>query len=113
MRDDIHRPDQRAEPRSSVNIPARLFYGEGYRQWAECVIKDRSASGAKVQVPALFTLPAKMILLQLNVGAAYDAMLRWRKADLAGLSLVGSHDLNTGVEPRMEAIRATYLLLRG
>jgi hypothetical protein len=103
--------DRRAEPRVRTNTPARLMYGKGYSFWVDCIIKDRSRSGAKIQAPALFDLPNQLVLLDFEAGFAYEAQLRWRKAELAGLWLNKAHDLESLKEPAFEEIRKAWEFL--
>jgi hypothetical protein len=100
--------DRRSEPRVRTNTPARLFYGAGRAFWVDCVIKDRSRSGAKVQAPALFDLPNQLVLLDFEAGCAYEAQLRWRKAELAGLWLHKAHEMATLKDPAFEEVRKAW-----
>lgn len=103
--------ERRAEPRIAVNTPARLFYGQGFTLWFDCLIKDRSRSGAKVHVPALFQLPPRVVLLDYGEGVAYSAQRRWRKGDLAGLWLEVRHDLQNLKDPGLKGVREAWLAL--
>jgi hypothetical protein len=104
--------ERRAEPRVATNIPARLFYGAGYSRWMDCVIKDRSARGAKIQAPAIFRLSPKLVLLDYRAGVAFLAQPRWRKRDLAGLWLEVRHDLREPLtDPSLEPVRQAWLAL--
>ena len=112
--DYIGAPDgmeRRAEPRVAANIPARLFYGPGYSRWMDCIIKDRSSRGAKIQAPAIFRLSPKLVLLDYWEGVAYLAQRRWRKRDLAGLWLEVRHDLRELSDPSLEPVRQAWLAL--
>jgi hypothetical protein len=100
--------ERRAEPRVRASAPARLFYGAGHTFWIDCLIKDRSKSGAKVQAPALFQLPQDLILLDFELGFAFAAQLRWRKAELAGLWLPKSYDLRVVNDPALAEIRKVW-----
>jgi hypothetical protein len=100
--------ERRAEPRLPANSPARLFYGPGWKHWLDCTIKDRSTSGAKVQAPALFDLPNSLVLLDFQLGKAFEAQLRWRKAELAGLWLATGHELPTLDNPAFSEILSTW-----
>jgi len=104
--------ERRSEPRVRTNnLPARLFYGPGLAHWADCKVKDRSKSGAKIQAPALFQLPQELVLLDFATGCAYEAELRWRKAELAGLWLHTCHDLTSTKDPRFDEVKKTWELL--
>jgi hypothetical protein len=103
--------ERRSEPREAANTPARLFYGPGYAHWTDCVVKDRSTSGAKVQVAAIFELPARLVLLDYREGVAFVAQRRWRKGDLVGLWLEVRHDLRDLKDPGLQEVREAWLKL--
>jgi hypothetical protein len=103
--------ERRTEPRVAVNLPARLFYGPKYSRWIDCVIKDRSTQGAKIEVPASFELSRRVILLDYRGGVAFMAQPRWRKWDMVGLRLEVSHDLRGPVDPSLEAVREAWVAL--
>jgi hypothetical protein len=103
--------ERRSEPRVAVNLPARLFYGPKYSRWTDCVIKDRSTQGAKIEVPASFELSPRVILLEYRSGVAFLAQPRWRKWDMVGLRLEVSYDLREPVDPSLEAVREAWLAL--
>jgi len=105
------RLDRRSEPRTPTNTPARLFYGDGFARWIDCIVMDRSTSGAKVQVPAIFQLPSRLILLDYREGVAYMARRRWRKGDLGGLRLESRHELRALQGPGLEAVREAWQAL--
>jgi hypothetical protein len=101
--------ERRAELRIRANnTPARLFYGPGLAHWADCKVKDRSKSGAKIQAPALFQLPQDLVLLDFASGCAYEAELRWRKAELAGLWLHAAHELATLKDARFDEVKKAW-----
>lgn len=103
--------ERRTEPRVAVNLPARLFYGPNYGRWTDCAIKDRSPQGAKIEVPASFELPRRVILLDYRGGVAFVAQPRWRKWDMVGLRLEVSHDLRGPIDPSLQAVREAWLAL--
>lgn len=112
--DYIGAPDgmeRRAEPRVAANIPARLFYGPGYSRWMDCIIKDRSERGAKIQAPEIFQLSRKLVLLDYLAGEAFLAQPRWRKRDLAGLWLEVRYDMRELTDPALARVREAWLAL--
>lgn len=60
-------------------------------------IRDMSASGALVQLPANNILPDSFSLLVISQRLLYPAVVRWRKGDALGIEFVG--------EPRPTALR--------
>lgn len=105
--------DRRAEPRVAVRTPARLFYGPRLEMWADGVVRDRSHSGAKVEIGEVFKLPSRLIIIDLPTGIAFDAIVKWRRGDLAGLQFEARHELRGEVEPRLAHIRTTWAALCG
>ena len=105
------RVERRAESRVPANTPARLFHGPGYAHWIDCVVKDRSTSGAKVEVASIFELPSRLVLLDYREGVAFVAQRRWRRGDLAGLWLEVRHDLRDLKDPNLQAVREAWLKL--
>ena len=97
----------------AVRTPARVFYGPRLDMWADCTVRDRSLSGAKVEIGELFKLPARLVMVDLPTGIAYDAIVKWRRGDLAGLLFEAQHELQREVEPRLAHIRTTWAALSG
>jgi hypothetical protein len=103
--------ERRIEPRFATNTPARLFYGAGYIRWMDCIIKDRSERGAKIQAPEIFQLSRKLVLLDYLAGEAFLAQPRWRKRDLAGLWLEVRYDMRELTDPALARVREAWLAL--
>jgi hypothetical protein len=104
--------ERRAEPRKSVNASARLFHGPNLALWADCTIRDLSASGAKVELPEVHVAPPRFVLLHFAAGVAYEAVLKWRRGNMAGMSFEAVHTLETTAEPRLAPVREQWLALR-
>lgn len=104
--------ERRAEPRTSTNVPARVYFGPKLGLWADCMLKDVSQGGAKIHVPAIYTLPPRFVLVHLQDGIAFDALLKWRRGDLAGMAFEQRHVLETATDPRLAAIRETWIGLQ-
>jgi hypothetical protein len=60
-------------------------------------IRDMSASGALVRIPANATLPESFSLLIVSERKLYSAAVRWRKGETIGIEFIG--------EPRISALR--------
>ncbi|WP_296596762.1 PilZ domain-containing protein [Phenylobacterium sp.] len=104
--------DRRAEPRVSVNARGRIMHGEKLGIWADCLIKDLSDSGAKIELSHLHKVPPRFILIHFQAGMAFEVVLKWRRGDLAGMAFEVKHDLEQPVPQRLEAVRAAWLALR-
>lgn len=104
--------DRRAEPRVSVNARGRIMHGDKLGIWADCVIKDLSGSGAKIELSHLHKIPPRFILIHFQAGMAFEVVLKWRRGDLAGMSFEVKHNLELPVPARLEPVRAAWLALR-
>ncbi|HEY7383868.1 MAG TPA: PilZ domain-containing protein [Beijerinckiaceae bacterium] len=78
-------PDKRRAPRQRVTGPALIL---GPKLEVSCIIRDLSATGARVEVPAVVKLPPAFNLLLLKTNSSRYVMLRWRKGDFAGVEFV-------------------------
>lgn len=104
--------ERRAEPREPVSIRARVLHGQGLAMWADCVIKDLSASGAKIEVSHFHKLPPRFVLLHFEAGVAFEVVLKWRRADLAGMAFEARHVLEGDVPAHLKAAREQWLALK-
>jgi hypothetical protein len=104
--------ERRSEPRVAINAPARLLYGAKLSLWADCTIRDLSTNGAKIELSHLHVAPPRFVLLHFEAGIAYDAVLKWRRGDVAGMSFEARHPLEGETEPRLEPVREQWLALR-
>lgn len=100
--------DRRAHPRVVVNAPARLFWGPKLAHWADGVIYDLSTGGAKVEVSGMYTLPRRLVLLHYAEDAAFEAILRWRRWDTAGLAFEARHDLTQPVDSWLTDVQTVW-----
>lgn len=107
-----HHLERRVEPREAVRQPVRACFGENFGLWADCELRDLSASGAKIHLSSLYKLPPRFILLLHQTGVAYEVVLKWRRGDLAGLSFEARHELESTHEPHLASIREAWVGLR-
>jgi len=105
--------ERRSEPRTSVSAPARLLHGKTLSLWADCTIRDLSASGAKIELPQIHVAPPRFVLLHFEAGIAYEAILKWRRGNMAGMAFEAVHALETTTEPRLASVRDQWMALRG
>ncbi|WP_293908095.1 PilZ domain-containing protein [Phenylobacterium sp.] len=105
--------ERRGEPRVALDARARVFQGQGLALWADCVIKDLSASGAKIELSHVHKLSPRFVLLHLEAGNAFEVILKWRRGDLAGMSLERTHALVAPtVEPHLVTVREAWMALQ-
>ena len=74
--------DKRRAPRQKVFGPALIL---GPKLEANCVIRDLSSTGARLEVPASVKLPQAFNLMLLKTNSSRHVLLRWRRGDLAGV----------------------------
>jgi len=70
--------------------PRRPVFGNavirGPNLHADCVIRDLSASGARIQVDASVPLPEEFNLLLVEANSSRHVLLKWRAGDFAGVA---------------------------
>jgi hypothetical protein len=75
--------EHRRAPRRPV-LGNAVIRGPGFH--SDCVIRDLSASGAKIQVRASVQLPEEFNLLLLEANTSRHVLLKWREGDFAGVA---------------------------
>lgn len=103
--------ERRSEPRVAVSAAARVMHGTGLSLWADCVIRDLSHSGAKLELSHVHSLPPRFILLHFQAGTAFEVILKWRRGDLAGVAFEARHALDTTTEARLAPVQAAWRAL--
>jgi hypothetical protein len=104
--------ERRSEPRVTVNAPGRTLHGPNLAMWADCVIRDLSQNGAKIELSHLYRLPPRFVLLHFQAGIAFEVVLKWRRGDLAGMAHERRHDLSELTEPHLQPAREAWLALQ-
>jgi hypothetical protein len=64
----------------------------------DCVIRDLSSSGARVQMLSSSAPPGKVQLVDLAAGLAHDVTVAWQRERELGLRIVRTYDLR-GLTP--------------
>lgn len=77
-------PKKRVAPRQRVLFGGKIIYGDGAFS-VDCVIRDLSASGAKITLGQRVSIPADVWFIDLHGGVAYGAQVAWRRTPYAGL----------------------------
>lgn len=88
------------------------MHGDKLGIWADCMIKDLSDSGAKIELSHLHKVPPRFILINFQAGMAFEVVLKWRRGDLAGMSFEHRHPLDQPVPPQLEPVRVAWMALR-
>jgi hypothetical protein len=104
--------ERRSEPRTPSSAPARLLHGDKLALWADCVIRDLSSNGAKIELSHFYKVPPRFVLLHFQAGVAYEAVLKWRRGDLAGMAFEARHSMEALTEPRLEPVRQQWIALQ-
>lgn len=103
--------ERRAEPRTATNAPGRVLHGPGFGLWADCLIRDLSRNGAKIELSHFHRLPARFALVDFHGGEAIEVILKWRRGDLAGLAFEKRHDLRDLADTRFADAREVWIAL--
>ena len=82
--------DRRGATRLSTHRAGKLLCG-GFA-W-DCVIRDVSDGGVRVQMLAGAAPPAKAQLVDLAAGLAHDVQMAWQKEREVGFKILKTHDL--------------------
>ena len=87
--------DRRAGPRTMIQHAGKVLCGAF--AW-DCVIRDQSSTGLRIQMLSSATPPGSVQLVDLISGYAHDAKVVWQKDREFGLKVTSSHDLR-GLAP--------------
>ncbi|MFL9828193.1 PilZ domain-containing protein [Rhodoplanes sp. SY1] len=78
--------DRRKAPRTPSYLGGQLVYS-GQRLSAECIVRDRSDTGALLFVDSAGRLPDSFDLTITKTRTRFRARTRWRRADAIGVEL--------------------------
>jgi hypothetical protein len=84
---------------------------DGGRMSLDCVIRNMSSRGARVELAPSIDLPAKVGLLIIREGLLCDAKVVWRRKGETGLTFVARHDLRRDTDPARRGVRALWAAL--
>lgn len=79
-------PERRFEPRERVFKGAALSFNRGYSSF-ECVVRNRSDSGARLSIAETFELPRR-VMLRIEGDAERPVEIRWSTASSLGVEFV-------------------------
>ncbi len=82
--------DRRAGPRTAMQHAGKVLCGAF--AW-DCVIRDMSTTGARIQMLSSASPPESVQLIDLVAGFAHDVKVVWQKDREFGLKIQRSHDL--------------------
>ena len=76
--------DNRYIPRRRVLKGAKIISTDG-SMVVDCVIRNLSVAGAKLDVPATLAVPHEFTLLDVQADRRYIATMAWRRGDQMGV----------------------------
>lgn len=76
--------DNRYVPRRRVLKGGRIIFADG-SMVVECVIRNLSVAGARLDVPATLALPHAFTLVDVQTERHYIATVAWRRGDQMGV----------------------------
>lgn len=107
---------ERAQARTRTLLRGRIEYNEG-RASLDCLIRDISASGARLEVSDLVSLPLSFRLYVPKHDRRYHATMRWRRDGQVGIEFAGHHQADPEAEADPEKtiarLQAEVTKLRG
>lgn len=79
--------ERRSDQRHRVLKGGTLHFNKGYSS-LECVIRDMSATGARIQMGETFGVPSRFMLSVSGETTRLEATLSWRNSRNIGLSFL-------------------------
>ena len=92
--------ERRSFTRTTINLPALLSF-DGIRGVYPCVVRDISASGARISAP-YYIFAREFVLSFDGFGTGLNCRTVWRKGNLYGLSLMPRHRSPIGKAVRLD-----------
>ena len=74
----------------------------------DCVIRDLSASGAKVRLAGSAPFPSELWLIEVREGLAFRCTVAWRNLPELGLAFLREHDLKTAATPELRMLHRIW-----
>ncbi len=102
--------DDRTSPRQRAYIGGKLVYGDYFS--LDCVVRDITTGGAKIQLPEGQAVPDKVFLVDLKTAIAYDAHVAWRRYPLIGLAFEHQHGLHEADTPHLRILKQLWMASR-
>jgi len=99
--------DRRARMRQRALLAGKLA-SEDAATTLDCTIRNISEDGAMIETTTPQLIPARLHLVQIKEGIAWDAEVIWRRGNRVGLALKDRHDLRETTEKQLRALRAIW-----
>jgi len=104
------RADHRQTPRQRSYLGGKLVYGDYFS--LDCVVRDITDGGAKLQLPQGQAVPDKVYLVDLKTAIAYDAHVVWRRYPLIGVAFDHQHGLAEASTPHLRILKQLWMSSR-
>ncbi len=103
--------EDRKEPRQRTYLGGKLVYGDYFS--LDCVVRDITDGGARVQISGEQAVPDQLYLVDLRSGIAYEARVIWRRYPQVGLAFEHQHGLAEAATPHLRILRRLWMDKRG
>lgn len=102
--------EHRRGVRQRAYLGGKVVYGDYFS--LDCVVRDISEDGARIQVPDGQAVPDKVFLMDLKTAIAYEAHVVWRRYPLVGLQFDHQHGLAEAATPHLRILKQLWLSAR-
>ncbi|MHB8528660.1 MAG: PilZ domain-containing protein [Caulobacteraceae bacterium] len=99
--------EARESLRHRVFLWAMLAQGDGLLT-TDCILRDWSESGAKIELPPQVALPREVWLVEKRLPLTYESRVVWRRGPLVGLAFLHRHSLDNPDDPRLVILRRLW-----
>jgi hypothetical protein len=102
-----HLIERRRDDRIPVNASGRVWYGPQYDLWADCIVRNLSRRGARIEIPAVYKLPRRLVIAYGAVDTVQLGVLKWHRGDAAGIAFEAESAFGS-TRPPLERILAEW-----
>ena len=102
--------EHRKAPRQRAYIGGKLVYGDYFS--LDCVVRDITTDGARIQLPEGQAVPDTVYLVDLKTAIAYDAHVAWRRYPQVGLQFDHQHGLAEASTPHLRILKQLWMSSR-
>ena len=100
--------DRRPNPRKRVLFGGVVVHDQGSYSF-NCKIRDLTAEGARIAIPAGQALPSEIYLINLRNQTCHKSKVIWLRGAEAGLTFLSSFDLQTTTDPALGYLKRIWL----
>lgn len=76
---------------------------------ADCVIRDKSATGARIRLSSAQPIPNRVYLIEPRAAVAHEALVAWKNLPDIGLNFVKAHSLGEDCSPALSHLRRLWI----